>query len=344
MRKTLPIPPFYDPGRLEERPWQINYLEIAETAEEWTSTHRIPRTASDKVRVCLMLIDLQNTFCVPGFELYVGGRSGRAAVDDNDRICRFIYANLRNITQIVATMDTHFANQIFHPVFWVNSRGGHPEPGTQIGLDDLHAARWKVNPAIAWSVAGGNLPWLERHALAYAQALADGGKYALTIWPYHAMLGGIGHALVSSVEEAIFFHSVARKGFADFRIKGGNYLTEHYSIIQPEVLVTWNQSPIDQKNAAFLNKLLQFDVVVIAGQAKSHCVAWTIDHLLNEILAQDPKLADKVYLLEDGTSPVVIPGVHDFTEEAEEAFEKFRHANMHIVHTTQPMAEWPGLA
>ena len=40
--------------------------------------------------------------------------------------------------------------------------------------------------------------------------LAAGGKYALTIWPYHAMLGGIGHALVAAIEEAIFFHGMAR--------------------------------------------------------------------------------------------------------------------------------------
>src|SRR5919112_949618 len=35
-----------------------------------------------------------------------------------------------------------------------------------------------------------------RHLRHYTRALADGGKYNLTIWPYHAMLGGIGHALV----------------------------------------------------------------------------------------------------------------------------------------------------
>jgi nicotinamidase-related amidase len=47
--------------------------------------------------------------------------------------------------------------------------------------------------------------------------------------------------------------------------------------------------------------------VIIAGQAKSHCVAWTIDDLLTEIQSQDPSLAQKVYLLEDCSSPVVVP-------------------------------------
>ena len=51
----------------------------------------------------------------------------------------------------------------------------------------------------------------DEHLRAYVEALAAGGKYDLTIWPFHAMLGGIGHALVSAVEEALFFHAIARR-------------------------------------------------------------------------------------------------------------------------------------
>ncbi|HEY9295991.1 MAG TPA: isochorismatase, partial [Phormidium sp.] len=59
-----------------------------------------------------------------------------------------------------------------------------------------------------------------------------------------------------------------------------------------------------------------------------------------EILAQDPKLAKKVYLLEDCTSPVVVPGVIDFTEQADAAFQKFADAGMHIVKSTDAIANW----
>jgi hypothetical protein len=31
----------------------------------------------------------------------------------------------------------------------------------------------------------------------YVDELEQRGKYSLTIWPFHAMLGGLGHALVS---------------------------------------------------------------------------------------------------------------------------------------------------
>ena len=72
-------------------------------------------------------------------------------------------------------------------------------------------------------------------------------------------------------------------------------------------------------------------------------MAWTIADLLNEINAADPTLAKKVYLLEDCTSPVVIPGVIDFTDQANEAFQRFADAGMNIVKSTDPIEDWPGL-
>jgi nicotinamidase-related amidase len=208
----------------------------------------------------------------------------------------------------------------------------------------VNSGKWKVNPAIAWSVAQGNYLALQRHALHYVQKLSDGGKYPLIIWPYHSILGGIGHALVSSVEEALFFHCIARHSQTGFEIKGGNPLTENYSVLRPEVLDGADGRPIAQKNARFIQKLLEYDAVIIAGQAKSHCVAWTIDDLLTEIQVQDPNLAKKVYLLEDCTSPVVVPGIVDFTDQGEEAFHRFAKAGMHLVKSTTPINQWPDIS
>ena len=61
------------------------------------------------VRVALVAVDVQNTFCLPEFEFYVGGRSGTGALDDNRRLVEFVYRNLGNITQIFPTLDTHQA-------------------------------------------------------------------------------------------------------------------------------------------------------------------------------------------------------------------------------------------
>ncbi|NJR25018.1 MAG: isochorismatase [Richelia sp. CSU_2_1] len=336
----LPIPEYFDARKVSEV-WRVPYQERAAIAKQWAETYSIQPAISDKNRVCLLVIDAQNTFCLPEFELFVGGRSGTGAIEDNVRLCEFIYRNLNSITTIAPTMDTHTAMQIFHPIFWINSAGEHPLPAaTLITLEDVEKGIWKVNPAVAGSIAAGNYAALEKHCLHYVKKLSSDGKYPLTIWPYHSMLGGIGHALVSAVEEAIFFHSIARNSQALFEIKGGNPLTENYSVLRPEVLDGADGSAIAQKNVNFINKLLEFDAIIIAGQAKSHCVAWTIDDLLTEIVARDRQLAKKVYLLEDCTSPVVVPGVIDFTEQADAAFQRFAAAGMNVVKSTQSIDSW----
>lgn len=332
----LPIPPHFNPLKVSQV-WRVPYGTIAPAAEDWASVHAIRPAAEDRVRVCLMIVDAQNTFCIPFFELFVGGPSGFGAIEDNVRLCEFIYRHLGRITQVVATLDTHHTIQIFHPVFLVDERGAHPPPMTAISLQDVEAGRWKVNPKVVATV-GRDLDWLERHLAHYCRRLADTGKYTLMIWPYHAMLGGVGHALVSAVDEALFFHSIARRTETMFETKGDNLLTEHYSVLGPEVLDSADGSAIGQKNTALVERLLGFDAVIIAGQAKSHCVAWTVEDLLAGIA---PSLAKKVYLLEDCTSPVVVPGVVDFTAQAHEAFKRFAAAGMHIVRSTDPIDSWP---
>lgn len=334
----LPVPPFAQIDRMGEV-WRVPYQERAREAKQWAKSQGIVPSAQDRVKICLMVIDAQNTFCIPEFELFVLG-----SIEDNRRLCNFIYGNLGRITEIAPTMDTHTAMQIFHPIFWINDQGEHPTPNaTMITWQDVRSGVWKVNPAVAPSLAKGNYVGLQNHALHYVEKLTSAGKYPLTIWAYHSMLGGIGHALVSGVEEALFVHNLARASQTNFEIKGGNPLTENYSVLRPEVLDSFDGRSIAQKNTRFLKRLLEFDAVVIAGQAKSHCVAWTIDDLLTEILANDPQLAKKVYLLEDCTSPVVVPNVVDFTPQADSAFARFASAGMHLVKSTTPIEEWEGL-
>jgi nicotinamidase-related amidase len=201
--------------------------------------------------------------------------------------------------------------------------------------------KWRVNPAIAPNLsAPRDLP---EYALHYTKTLADRGKYPLTIWPYHSMLGGIGHALVPAIEEACFVHTIARQRQTQFEIKGSNPLTENYSVLSPEVMEDGRGGAIAQKNTPLIQTLLDYDGVIVAGQAKSHCVAWTVADLLNDIQATDPALAQKVYLLDDCTSPVVVPGVVDFTDQAEATYQTFSEAGMHRVQSTTPLAQWPNL-
>ncbi len=336
----LPIPSFFNPEKVREV-WQVPYPDRAAQAEAWAQEQQIPPADHDETRIGLLLIDVQNTFCLPGFELYVGGKSGKGAIEDNVRLCEFIYRNLHCLTQIIATMDTHVAMQIFHPVFWVNDKGEHPAPATtMISHQDIEKGVWQVNPTVVPNFPGWDYSTLQAYALHYARHLDSTGKYPLMIWPYHGKLGSIGHALVSSVEEALFFYTIARKRQTQYEIKGNNPLTENYSVLRPEVMTDHKGNRIAQENRALIEQLLNFDYLIIAGQAKSHCVAWTIDDLLTEIQQRDPNLAKKVYLLEDCTSPVVVPGGADFSEQADAAFKRFQANGMHLVQSTEPMKNY----
>ena len=338
----LPVPSHFDPGKVDSV-WRVDYSRISKDAEKWAAQHRISPSYRDDFKIALLLVDVQNTFCIPGFELFVAGRSGNAAVEDNRRLCGFIYRHLHLLTRISPTMDTHQAAQIFHPAFLVNDRGEHPEPFSVVTLEDVESGAWRFNeklaPALGIDPAYGN-----DYVHHYVRALRGGGKYDLTIWPYHAMLGGIGHALVSSVEEAGFFHCIARLSQTDFQVKGKNPMTENYSVLGSEVETDQEGKHIAEKNVHLMESLQEFDAVIIAGQAKSHCVAWTIDDLLREIGGRGKReLASKVYLLEDCTSPVVVPGVADYTQAADGAFQRFSDAGMHLVRSTDPMDRWPGM-
>jgi nicotinamidase-related amidase len=334
MPGELPLPPHVDLGRVGEV-WRVEYEARFRDANEWALEHDLRAAAQDETRVCLLVVDAQNTFCTPGFELFVAGRSGTGALEDSRRLSAFVYHHLDVITQAVVTLDTHQAFQIFHAPFLVDAEGRHPDPYTLVTADDVTTGRWRVDPAAA------ELLGLERaneHLAAYTQALAAGGKYDLAVWPFHAMLGGIGYALVSSIEEALFFHSIARRSQARFEIKGRQPLTEHYSVLGPEVLRGADGEALGTRNEALVEHLTTFDAVLVAGQAKSHCVAWTVEDLLADV----PEIAPRLYLLEDCTSPVVVPGAVDYSEDAHEAFARFAEAGAHVVRSTDPIVTWPG--
>lgn len=334
----LELPPHYDPAKVANV-WRVPYQERAQEAAAWAKAKGISPAVSDRQLIALMIVDAQNTFCIPEFELFVGGRSGMGAVEDNRRLCEFIYHNLNHLSQIIVTLDTHQAVQIFHAIYLINDQGEHPAPMTLVSYEDVMRGKWKFNPNLAGSL-GIKPEDGQRHLLHYVRSLKEKGKFDLTVWPYHAMLGGIGHALVASVEEALFFHTIARNRQVTFEIKGENPQTEHYSVIRPEVMLGADGEKLGMDNSKFLRLVEEYDAVIIAGQAKSHCVAWTVEDLLEDITRRDPSLAQKVYLLDDCMSSVVIPGVVDYTDQAEAAFQRFAEAGMHRARSTEPMEGW----
>lgn len=346
--KELPLPSFYKAANASSYAYGPNAMAVQSESHAWRDAHGLSAAATDSFNLHLLLIDVQKDFCFPEGSLYVAGRSGRGAIDDNRRIAEFIYKNLGALTNVTTTLDTHFAYQIFFPSFWVDQNDQPLSAYREITREQIERGLVRPNPAMAKWLCGGNYPWLLKQVKYYCEELERAGKYTLYLWPPHCLLGSDGHALSGVVQEARLFHSFVRGAQSWAEVKGGNPLTENYSVMRPEVLTRHDGQPLAQRNTQFLKTLLTADAVVIAGQAASHCVKSSIDDLLGEILAQDAALARKVYLLTDCMSAVTVPDgkggfAADFTPQADAALKRFADAGMHLVKSTDPLAAWPDL-
>ncbi|HVX23872.1 MAG TPA: hypothetical protein VG992_00820 [Candidatus Saccharimonadales bacterium] len=342
----LPLPPHYDPANVVNDERWIDYQGLQAAALDWRAQHGLKAASTDRTKVGMLVIDAQNTFCHPKGELYVAGHSGTGAVDDSRRLVEFGYRNLGLISAFDCTLDTHRAFAVFHPSFLVNAQGEHPAPFTTVTHQEVQDGVWQPSLFMT-SALGISLMAAQQHLAHYTAQLEQAGRYALTVWPYHGMLGDKGHCLVSGLAELANFHGLARGAQPGFEVKGTHPLVENYSVLGPEVTALFNGAPVP-RNTAFIDKLLRYDALIIAGQAKSHCVAWTIDDLLRDIVAQDPQLARKVYLLEDCTTPIVVKDpaggvIYDYGPEADAAFDKFKSAGMHVVQSTDPIQSWPDI-
>ena len=345
--RSLPLPSWFQPRHAADFGYRPDAQAVALAAGDWRKQHAIRPAAADETRVHLLLIDVQKDFCFPEGSLYVAGRSGTGAIDDTRRIAELIYRNLGVITEITTTLDTHLAYQIFFPSFWLDKADAPLTAHRVVTSEQIAAGEVRPNPGVAKWLCGGNYTWLCKQVLHYTRELERAGKYQLYLWPPHCLLGSDGHALAGLVHEARLCHAFARTAQSNVEVKGGNPLTENYSVLRPEVLSHFDGNALAQRNTQFVQTLLAGDAVIIAGQAASHCVKSTIDDLLGEIAAKDPSLAKKVYLMTDCMSAVTVPDgkgglAADFTTQAEAALQKFADAGMNLVRSTDPITSWPG--
>jgi nicotinamidase-related amidase len=343
----LPVPAFYDPENAAKWDYRPDQQALFEFALQWRQRYDLRPAAADPTTVHLLLVDLQKDFCFPEGALYVGGRSGRGAIEDNDRIARFIYRNLAVLTDITCTMDTHIPYQIFSPAFWLDENDLPPPAHREVTLSDIRNGRLRPNPALAPSLSRGDPAWLQRQVEFYARELEKTGKYTLYLWPPHCILGSDGHALAGVIHEARMFHAYARLARSWVELKGTTPLTEYYSVLAPEVMTGHDGTRLARRNDDFLAILEASDIVIIAGQAASHCVKSTIEDLLSQL---DQSLVTKIYILRDCMSAVAVPNptragafLADFTPQAEAALRRFSDAGMHVVESTQAIDDWPGV-
>jgi nicotinamidase-related amidase len=73
-------------------------------------------------------------------------------------------------------------------------------------------------------------------------------------------------------------------------------------------------------------------VVIIAGEAESHCVLETVEDLVEDFRSK-PDALKKIYFLRDCTSPVQHPDV-DFHAIAQRRFADFAQQGVNFIDST----------
>lgn len=246
-------------------------------------------------RIHLVIIDPQNDFCdLPDAYLpaYVAGKARTApslpvagAHADMLRIAALIDAAGNAITEISVSLDSHQHIDIAHPTFWRDARGEAIGAFTQISAADVRTGRYV--PRIA-----GALP----RVLAYLDQLEAAGRYTHMVWPVHCEIGTWGHNVHRDVLAAYNRWEEATLRTVNKVVKGTNPWTEHYSAIRAEV--TDPADAATELNAAFIAQLREADRILITGEAGSHCVKATTEHIAEQLGAQ------RLTLLVDCMSPV----------------------------------------
>lgn len=292
----MTLPDFYAPDKVGS----VYRPDVRRVIEQASALSARPASA-DPQSVLLLLVDPQIDFVHEDGSLSVPG-----AVDDSRRTIEWLFKNLDHVTDIAVSLDSHGPLHIFYPGWWINEDEEHPQAMTPIPSHDVDAGQWRPLYEEAWSRE-------------YVHELEQRAKKTLMIWPYHTMLGTPGHAITPALYEAIVYHSEARRTNPTYIVKGRVPKTEHYSLLEPEVKVP--EDPQGGLNTDFLDRMADYDLIYVAGQAKSHCVLETVTSIVNDD-AYQPGLIKKLRLLSDCMSSVAHPEI-DFDAMANEQFDTF---------------------
>lgn len=231
----------------------------------------------------LLIVDPQRDFCDPNGALSVPGADA-----DMARLASFVQRHGERIARIHCTLDSHHLFDISHPAYWVDREGNHPTPFTIIESGQVQGGEWSAARADC-----------QAHAESYVRQLSDNDRYPLCIWPPHCLIGTRGHTIAPSLAEALQRWETLVLSGVDYVLKGANTGTEHYSALKADVPDP--DDPSSEVNLGLLERLRDADTVVVAGEATSHCVRFTVEDLAE---ALGDAFVGRMVLLTDCGSPV----------------------------------------
>lgn len=250
------------------------------------------------MRTHLLIIDPQNDFCdlPPAFRpanpLAAGEHLAPAlpvagAHADMLRLAKLIDTVGSRLDAITITLDSHQRLDIGHPTFWQQGDGSAVAPFTAISAAEVESGRYRPRDAAA-----------ANRVLTYLRELEAKGRYTHMVWPVHCEIGSWGHAVHDSLRAAYNRWEERELKIVAKAVKGTNPWTEHYSAVEAEVPLADDAST--STNAALVAALDTADVILIGGEAGSHCVKATTEHLV----ARLPDGAARLTLLTDCMSAV----------------------------------------
>ncbi|OBU21441.1 hypothetical protein CTM88_16790 [Photobacterium aquimaris] len=233
--------------------------------------------------------------------------------EDAQRLARFIHNQQTSINNIVVTLDSHHEYDIAHAIYWQNKLGQHPAPFTLISYQDIVDGLWQPT----------DLKQLN-HVLEYTQSLEQTGKYSLIIWPTHCVIDSVGHTVVAPIQTAIENWEKQKNISRHTISKGENPHTEHYGGCEAEYPL--HDDIKTQFDPQLATLVVQSDRVFISGQALSHCVASTVEQMIDKLPRDDIR---KLTILIDTTSAVA-----GFEKQAQAFVERMLALGVNIANTT----------
>lgn len=253
----------------------------------------------------LLVIDPQNDFCdLPEDWRPAHASAGRlrpslpvaGAHADMQRLARWLEREGDRLDAVTVTLDSHQRYDIAHPAFWRTGSGADVAPFTAIRASQVRDGEFLPRNEDALA-----------RALDYLDALEAQSRYTLMVWPVHCEVGSWGHGVHADLLAACGQWQQRRQRAVHHVFKGLNPWTEHYSALRAEVPDP--ADPATQLNTALLAQLDQAELLIVAGEASSHCVRSTVEHLVEYL----PR-PQRIVLMHDAMSPVpgFEPAHHDF--------------------------------